>query len=57
MTVQYELHVQKLETKFEREFFSFPYHLHMSFVTIAVRGLGVKAAVPSRIVGRAAQSV
>jgi len=41
---------------FERKFFSFPYHLHMSFVTIVVRGLGVKAAVPIRVVGWVAHS-
>jgi hypothetical protein len=46
VTEQYELHVQKLETNIEREFFSFPYHLHMPFFTIVVRGQGVKAAVP-----------
>lgn len=51
MTEQDQLHVQKLETKIERKFLSFPYHLHMAIV---VRGLGVKAAVPSRVRGRLA---
>ena len=54
MTEQYELRVQKLEIKIERKFFFFPYHLHMSFVTIVVCGLRVEAAVPSRVRGHLA---
>ena len=44
MTGQYVFHVQKLETKIERELYSCLYHLHTSFVTIVIRGLGVKVA-------------
>jgi len=53
MTEQYELHVQKLEIKIER-ILLLSYHLHMSSLTIVVRGLGVQAAVPIRFRGHLA---